>query len=245
MDRLLPVYYQNLATDDGSTTYHLRRHELSHQKYLLFCSCGLYNTHMNTEGIRAQFRMLYGNDCDMLFCPQSQLLSNPFMDYCTQPYLQALEAEGERYAETCRFSDDIKEIFAKPFLPMQDFLSFVDAASVLKSDEMSEEDYQLAKLKSFFQNMALTYDASKLRAECSVLEIQLADSPYTCQLHMNKTACLLVDQPSEFVPYRLRVIANMSFFAPHKNAKAPDLNALILLINKFEKAGITKELKFC
>ena len=247
MDRLLPIYYQNLATADGNTTYHLHRHDLRHQKYLLFCSCGLYNTQRNTEGIRAQFEMLYGDACDMLFCSQSQLLSSQFMDYCTQPYLQALETEGKRYAETYRFTDGIRELFSKPFLPMQDFLSFVDASSVLKSKEMSEEDYQLAKIRSFFQNMSFTYDASKLQAEHSVLEIQLMDSPYSCQLHMDKSKCTLVDRPSEFVPYRLRVIANMSFFAPHKNAKnkAPDLNALILLINKFEKAGISKEMKFC
>ena len=247
MDRLLPIYYQNLASDDGHTTYHLRRHNLKHQKYLLFCSCGLFNTQMNTEGIRAQFQMLYGDDCDMLFCAQSQLLSNRFMDYCTEPYLQALEAEGERYAQTYRFSPEIKERFRTPFLPMQEFLSFVDASSVLKNSEMSDEDYRLAKIKSFFQNMTYTYDASKLQAEHSVLEIQLTDHPYTCQLHMDKAKCLLVDQTSDFAPYRLRIIANMSFFAPHKNAKAkaPDLNALILLINKFEKAGTAKEMKFC
>ena len=36
MDRLLPIYYQNLVTDDGMTTYHLHRHDLSNQKYILF-----------------------------------------------------------------------------------------------------------------------------------------------------------------------------------------------------------------
>lgn len=247
MDRLLPIFYQNLASDNGTTTYHLRRHSLEHQKYILFCSCGLYNTQMNTEGIQAQFRMLYGDACDMLFCAQSQLLSNQYMDYCTEPYLQALEAEGKKYAQAFHFSDELKAMFSKPFLPLDDFLSFVDASSVLKNDKMSDEDYQLAKVKSFFQNVAFTYDANKLQAERSVLEIKLVDSTYTCQLHMDKSKCTLVDQPSEFVPYRLRVIANMSFFAPQKStkAKAPDLNALVSLINKFEKTGTTKEMKFC
>lgn len=249
MDRLLPIYYQNLATDNGITTYHLHRHDLSHQKYLLFCSCGLYNTQMNTEGIEAQFNLLYGEKCDMLFCSQSQLLTNRFMDYCTEPYLRALEAEGEKYAQTHRLSDEIQERFKTPFLPMQDFLSFVDASSVLKNEEMSEDEYKLAQTKSFFQNMTLTYDASKLLAEHSVLEIQLTDSPFICQLHMDKTKCVLVDHAEDFAPYRLRIISNMAFFAPNKsnNAqnKAPDLNALILLVNKFEKAGITKEMRFC
>ena len=245
MDRLLPIYYQNLKSDDGITTYHLRRHELKDQRYLLFCSCGLSNQANNTEGIRTQFRMLYGESCDMLFCAQSQLLSSSYMDYCTEPYLQALEGEGERYSQSLRLSEEIKELFAKPFLPLQDFLSFVDASSVLKKGDMSEEDYALAKLRAFFRNMTFTYDASKLTAEHSVLEIQLTDSPYTCQLHMDKSKCVLVDEPSSFAPYRLRVVAGMSFFSATKGkSNAPDLNVLIQLMNKFEKMGISKEMKF-
>ncbi len=245
MDRLLPIYYQNLASDDGGSTYHLRRHELKDQKYLLFCSCGLSNTVKNTEGIEAQFRMLYGESCDMLFCSQSQLLSGNFMDYCTRPYLQALEEEGASFGQSFRFSREIKEVFSKPFLPLQEFLSFVDASSVLKKAEMSEEDFALAKLRAFFQNMTFTYDPTKLTAERSVLEIRLTDSPYTCQLHMDKSKCVLVDEPSDFLPYRLRIVSELSFFSATKGKTAgPDLNVLIQLINKFEKMGISKEMKF-
>lgn len=253
MDRLLPLYYQNLATDDNCTTYHLRRHKLEEQKYLLFCSCGLYNTKENIDGIKKQFELLYGDKCDMLFCSESQLLSNSFMDYCTSRYLAALEEEGSRYPTTFRFSSEIKDVFETPFLPIQDFLSFVDSSSVLKTNNMTEEDYLHEKVRSFFKNMSLTYDSTMLNVDSSVLEIQITDYPYSCQLHINKKKCELVENINDFVPYRLKVVSKLSFFvsnptlanATEPKAKGPDFNTLIDLINKFEKKGITKELKFC
>lgn len=101
--------------------------------------------------------------------------------------------------------------------------------------------------------MALTYDAEKLIVEKSVLEIQLTDYSYVCQLHVNKKECELVESTNNFAHYRLRVVSKLSFFtsnqtltsATEHKAKGPDFNTLIDLINKFEKKGITKELKFC
>jgi multimeric flavodoxin WrbA len=253
MDRLLPLYYQNLATNDNCTTYHYRRHRLEDQKYILFCSCGLYNTDKNIDGIKKQFELFYGNKCDMLFCSESQLLSNSFMDYCTAQYLDTLEEEGNKYRSTLKFSSEIKDIFKTPFVSMQDFLSFVDSSSVLKIKNMTEEDYAYEKVQSFFKNMSLTYDATMLNVDNSVLEVQITDYPYTCQLHMNKKKCDFIENANDFVPYRLKVICNLSFFvsnpsltgATESKAKGPDFNALIDLINKFEKKGITKEMKFC
>lgn len=253
MDRLLPLYYQNLTTNDNCTTYHLRRHKLEEQKYILFCSCGLYNTKENIDGIKKQFELLYGDKCDMLFCSESQLLSNSFMDYCTTRYLVALEEEGSRYQTTFRFSSEIKHMFETPFLPIQDFLSFVDTSSVLKTNDMTEEDYLQEKVQSFFKTMSLTYDATMLKVDSSVLEIQITDYPYACQLHINKKKCELVENTNDFVPYRLKVVSKLSFFvsqstlasATEPKAKGPDFNNLIELINKYEKKGITKEMKFC
>ena len=69
---------------------------------------------------------------------------------------------------------------------------------------------------------------------------------------MDKNKCVLVEDTADFVPYRLKVISKLSFFASNPNlakfenqkAKGPDINALVNLINKFEKKGITKELRF-
>lgn len=69
------------------------------------------------------------------------------MDYFTTRYLTAFEEES-RYPTTFRFSSEIKDVFETPFLPIQDFLLFVDYSSVL--------------------------------------EIQIIDYRYSCQLHINK-----------------------------------------------------------
>ena len=252
LDRLLPLYYQNLSSEDGCTTYHLRRYNLKEQNYLLFCACGLYNTEKNIEGIKKQFELLYGDACEMLFCSESQLLSDRFMDYCTAQYLAALEKEGCKYRESFHFSEEIKKLFKRPFLPMEEFLSFVDATSVLKTNKMTKEEYAYEKVRAFFKNMSLTYDASKLHVENAVLEIEITEFPYRCQLHMNKKNSLLIENKNDFMPYRLKVISNLSFYVANatlsgetnQKTKQPDFNVLIDLINKFEKKGITKELKF-
>lgn len=254
MDRLLPLFVQNLNSDDGETTYHPCRFDLKNKKYILFCTCGLYNTKCNTEAIESQFKLLYEDKCDMLFCSEGQLLSNQFLDYCTIEYLNELEKEGAKYRECFRFSSEIKKKFATPFLNIKEFLEFVDSSSVIKTTDKTEEEYIHDRLKSFFKSMSLTYDASRLSVDKSVLEIQITDYPFKCQLHMNKQNCVLVTNPEHFVQYRLKVIANLYFFEGNpsltgekhnKRIKGPDFNMLIDLINKFETKGITKELKFC
>ena len=64
-------------------------------------------------------------------------------------------------------------------------------------------------------------------------------------------SCTLVENKNDFIPYRLKVVSRFSFFVSNPTltgateSKEPEFNTLINLINKFEKKGITKELKFC
>lgn len=253
MDRLLPLYTQELNCDDGETTYHPYRYNLEKQRYILFSSCAYYNTKQNVEPIKKQFELLYSNKCDMIFCPEGQLLSNEFMNYCTAGHLAALEAEGEIYRQCFKFSDRIKQKFDEPFLPLNEFLDFVEASSVTRMSGQTKDEYCKAEISSFFKALALTYDAERLMVEEAVLEIQITDYPYTCQLHMNKEKCILIENTENFVPYRLKVICKRSFFSPNQSFKgsnelrtqSPDFNKLIDLINKFAKKGLTRELKFC
>lgn len=246
MDRLLPLYTQKLNCDDCETTYHPCRFNLERQKYILFCSCAYYNTKQNVEPIKKQFELLYGNKCDMIFCPEGQLLSSKFMDYCTKGHLNALETEGERYRQCFELSEQIQQKFDTPFLPLKEFLDFHKASSVTRKSNQTQDEYNIASISSFFKSLSLTFDVERLRVEKSVLEIQLTDYSYTCQLHLNKKGCELVEITSNFAPYRLRVVSKLSFFKPNSgDRKGPDFNALIDLINKFEGKGITKELRFC
>lgn len=252
LDRLLPLYCQKQEIGKNNNSYHVCRFDFKNQKHLLFCSCGLYSADMNAEGIKTQFELMYGGSCDMLFCSEGQFLSNSFMDYRTKDYLDALEEEGAEYAKRFVLSDKIKEMFKTPFLPINEFILMADSSAALRKNEMTEQEYAYEKVRSFFKNMSYTYDASVLFADNSVLEVYITDYDYTCQLHMDKNKCVLVEDTADFVPYRLKVISKLSFFASNPNlakfenqkAKGPDINALVNLINKFEKKGITKELRF-
>ena len=253
MDRLFPLYAQELRCDDGKTTYHPYRFNLEEQRYILFCSCAYYNKVHNVEAIEKQFELLYGNKCDMLFCSEGELLSSRFMDYATEEYLKALQAEGENYKDCFELSKDIKQKFAVPFLPMGAFLDFVEASAVRKAPEQTQEAYENARITAFFKRLALTYDAKRLDVEASVLEIQLVDYHYRCQLYMDKHKCEIIENVDHFFPYRLKVVCKLAFFTANQflagagksKVKSPDFNNLIDLINKFEKKGIIKEMKFC
>ncbi len=252
MDRLLPLFEPELITDDGKTTYHPRRYERKNQKYILFCSCAYFNTEQNTEGIKKQFELLYGDKCEMLFCSESRLLSNKFMDYLTESYLKALKKEGERYSATYKLSEEIKEKFKEPFLPIDDFLKFVKTSAVRKQAGETKEEYDLARISAFFKNLSFTYDPKKLAAEKSVTEIELTDYPYICQLHMDKEKCELVEKKEDFLEYRLRIVSKLEFFTAslnldgtgESNIKCPTINSFVDWINKFEKKNIRKEIKF-
>lgn len=252
MDRLLPLYSQELYSDDGKTTYHPLRYKLENQRYILFCSCAYYNTFQNTDAVKRQFELLYGDKCEMLFCTESQLLSNRFMDYLTEGYLDALKKEGEKYRKSFKLSEEIKEKFSKPFLPIDEFMDFVSASAVKKQEGQTREEYELAKISAFFKSLALTYDPKRLAADKSVMEVELSDRPYKCQLHMNKEKCELIENEEEFLEYRLKVTSKLSFFTANlnmngsgkTNIKCPNINSFIDWINKFEKKGIRKEIKF-
>ncbi len=252
MDRLLPLYCPELYSDDGKTNYHPLRYNLENQKYILFCSCAYYNTVQNIDAVKKQFELLYGDKCEMLFCSESQLLSNRFMDYLTEGYLDALKKEGERFAQSLKFSDEIKEKFSKPFMPIDELMDFVSASAVKKQEGQTKEEYELAKISAFFKSLALTYDPKRLTAEKSVMEVELSDRPYKCQLHMNKEKCELIENEEEFLEYRLKVTSKLSFFTANlnmngsgkTNIKCPNINSFIDWINKFEKKGIRKEIKF-
>ena len=86
----------------------------------------------------------------------------------------------------------------------------------------------------------------------AVMEIELVDYPYTCQLHMNKEKCQLIEKKEDFLPYCLKVRSKYAFFSSNPSltsgtkarSKGADFNTFIQLINKYTKKGIQKEMKF-
>ncbi len=250
MDRLLPMYYPWLEKKGAAQTEHPCKYDFRNKNIILFCCCGYYNVNHNTEALRKQFELLY-HSYDAVFFPEGQLLANDFLNYYAKDYFSALYSAGCEYAATFKISNESQTILNKPLLAIDQFISYVNTTAIVKSKNMTMQEYMLKKERAFFQCMALTYNPSVLQVDQSVLEIQIVDHPYVCQLHLDKKQCLLVEDKALFLPYRLKVITNLSLFtsrpqlatATVSKSGQPDFNTLIHLINKMEKKGITKEMK--
>ena len=253
MDRLLPLYNEKVISPDGKTTLHVERYDLENKKYIVFSTGAYFNLEQNFDALEKQLEFIYGNRCEKIFCPGGQLLETQFMDYKTQSYLKALEIEGENYWKNGHMTLAIKEKFKEPFIPLDEFLKFGEVFVATKKTEDSNEDYEKSKISNFFKGLSLTYDAKKLMVDHSVMEIELVDYPYHCQLHMNQERCELVENEEEFMPYCLKVRSKYSFFVSNPSLtsetkarnKGADFNTFIQLINRYEKKGIRKEMKFC
>lgn len=252
MDRLLPINYPQLEKTDAQHTEHPKRYALHYKKVFVFCSCGFYNIDSNMDAIKKQFKILYGDLCDIILIPEGQLLSNRFLQWRTAGVFESLRQAGASYAKTKAIPAELLQSISKPIMDIDTYLRFIKASIVTRTATMTDEEYRLEKVKAFFRSLALTYDPSVLAVSNSVLEIQIVDIPYEVQLILTNTGCTLVEDKSQFEQFRLKVISDFSFFAGKPQlagtmsnaSKQPDLNKLIFLINKFEKAGVRKTMRF-
>lgn len=252
MDRLLPINYPQLEKTDAQHTKHPKRYTLHYKKVFVFCSCGFYNIDANMDAIKKQFEILYGDLCDMILIPEGQLLSNRFLQWRTADVFASLRQAGASYAKTQTIPSELLQSISKPVMDIDSYLRYIDASTVTRTAAMTDEEYRLEKVRAFFRSLVLTYDPSVLAVPNSVLEIQILDIPYEIQLILTNTDCTLIEDKSQFEQFRLKVVSNFAFFAgrpqltetTNNTNKQPDLNKLIFLINKFEKAGVRKTMRF-
>lgn len=155
------------------------------------------NTFKHTQSFLKGLNKNKEYEIEIIYCSQVNVNDCKGCFYCWR------NEEENRYQSTFRLSAEIKDIFETPFLPIQDFLSFVEASFVLKTADMTEGDYLLEKVRSYFKSMSLTYDATKLDVDSSVLEVQIIDYSYVCQLHINKKSCTLVENRNDFINQKI------------------------------------------
>ena len=79
MERLLPVFTPYIEEVGENLTAHGYRYSLEHQKYLLFCTSGLYHLEQNIDAIDMQFQILYGDKCEKIYCSEGQVITNSFL----------------------------------------------------------------------------------------------------------------------------------------------------------------------
>ena len=250
LERLLPIEEPALEQIAPERTKHFRRYDLSQKQYLLFVTCGFYNRKNNTEAIETQFGYYYGDRCEKVICTEGELFRQDFMRAYTLPYLKTLEKAGAEYADGA-ISEETRKALETPMLELERYLAFTNTNALLRGEEETDAQFRLREAKTLMQLMALTYIPGDTAGQRLVLEIELTDRDYTCQLLMQDGKCI-VQEPSE--PFHLKVQAPMQFFRPKQTLEdalrgkgsrnAVDLETLVALTQRCAKTGKPKTMRF-
>ncbi|MCI7813773.1 MAG: flavodoxin family protein [Lachnospiraceae bacterium] len=242
MERLLPVLTPYVEEIGGNLTGHGYRYSLEHQKYLLFCTSGLYNLEQNIDAIDLQFRILYGDKCEKIFCPEGQIFMNRFLERQTQKYFATLQEAGYFYHRYGYLDQRWREELKKPILGKKEFLNLVNAQWIVRTKKMSEGEFQREKARVFVRSMALTYEPGTIHMDPSVLEIEIVDCRYHCQLILGRERCKVVEEEEKFEEFCLKIVVNMDFFEKgisfRKDQKEKcgkqDFDMIVQLLNRCE-----------
>lgn len=248
LERLLPLEYPGLEEVSAGKTKHFRRVDLSQKQYLLFVTCGFYNRKGNTDAIEHQFAFYYPNQCQSIICTEGELLRYDFMRAYTVPYLNALKKAGQEYAQG-GISEAVRTKLDTPMLDLDRYLAFTNTNAVIRGSDESEEAFSLRQAKALMELMAMTYEANGKDEKPLLLEIEITDRNYTCQLKMHNGACT-VCEPTE--PYHLKVVAPMQFFRPKqtldealkKSQTQMDFTMLVSLTQRCAATGKSKIMRF-
>lgn len=252
LDRMLPLCHQTMEEPTQKTTKHTERYQLDHQKYLLFVTCGFPNKERNTDPISDQFSLMYGDRCEQVICSEGELFAHDFMRAFSSSYLNVVRQAGAAYAVDGEISPVLREKLAEPILEKERYLAFVNTSALVRGRDESAEHFNYRKAKALMKMMALTYTPKQMTVDQAVIEIEIQDCAYVCQLCPGRTDCSVRDDPAEFVPFHLKVVANYSFFVPQQtletvtagDAYNVDFQRLLDLAEKCVKRGRSKTMRF-
>lgn len=254
MDRMLAVVYPEQYEGPGSSTMHVRRYDFSRQKFLLFVTCGFYHVEHNLDAIDKQFELIYGTNYDKVFCPAGELFSTDFMRKYTAPYIQTLHEAGQEYAQTGEISAPMQKRLDTPIIDRATYVAFVNDDLLWRKKGETDAEYRLRRAGALIHSMSYTYSPEKLEAEQGVLEIEMTDTGYACQLLLDKTGCKICEIRENYLPYHLKIVAPRKFFLPRQTLEQSvetqtkkdlvDFDALIDMLNRCVKRGRSSTLRF-
>lgn len=245
LERLLPLELPQLMQVAPERTRHPKRYDLSHQQYLVFVSCGYYNTEDNLEALRMQFRWYYGERCQLIACPEGGLFSSDFLRMVTLPYLRKVKQAGRDYAKDSKLN---LSALQEPMLSLEDYLAFTNRNALSRHEGESAEQFRLRKLHALMAQMAQTYSGTSTGGKTLVLEVELSDADFHCQFHMQDKSCQLMEE-ADFLPYHLKIIASENFFRPQQalsealssqTQTQADFDLLVALTARSAKSGKPK-----
>lgn len=120
MDRLLPVTTRKQETAEDGSTYHPTNDDYQ-TRTVLIAGSGFPDLENNFEGLIFQFKRSFGEDTQMILCPESPMLNVPEAKPVTEPYLEKVKQAGREYRKDGCFSEKTKQALAIPMIPKDEY----------------------------------------------------------------------------------------------------------------------------
>ncbi|WP_242951893.1 NAD(P)H-dependent oxidoreductase [Clostridium felsineum] len=128
LDRMLPIHLPYISINDDETSCHPLRYDLSHQRYILISTCGLYGTKNNYEALLKQFEFIFKDRLTKIICPEGELFSIPQIDGRTSRFLTHVKQAGKEFSTNGVFSEHTKRELNKLLLPPKIFIELVNTS---------------------------------------------------------------------------------------------------------------------
>lgn len=119
IDRLLPLNSPEMYADQNGHTHHPCSRKLN-MKSLLISGCGFPDLENNFEGLRFQFKRMFG-EMPMIFCTEAPLMGIAEAAPVARVRLELFRKAGREYKETGGLSAPMQAALDAPMIPPEQY----------------------------------------------------------------------------------------------------------------------------
>lgn len=221
MDRMLPLNLPFMDKEVNNGSSHVQRYDCSKKKYLLISTCGFHSVENNYEGLIKQFQILYGNNMEMILCPEGELLSVKELNKITGEYLKNIKKAGEEFSSNSKFSKDTREELRKLFFPPEVFIEMANESWNIPNTE----EIELSKGEKLLKQMKYVYDCKSISHNKEIiLEFYFTDLKEKYQFILNNKACKLIK--GNFRKYTTKIEVSFALWEKISKGEVRGDNAL-------------------
>lgn len=188
MDRMLPLNLPFMDETPEGGAAHPPRYDLSHQRHLLVSTCGFFTAERNYEALATQFKTAFGEDTEMVLCPEGELFSVPELRAQTGAYLDAVRRAGREYLESGAIGPITRRELSRPIIPPGTYRELADASWGIDR-ESAEQDPSAA----FVKQMAALYNPAPLAGKEALLAFRFTELGTEHRLHLGRERCVILD----------------------------------------------------
>ena len=125
LDRTIPLVRMRMVQLPDGTVQHEPLVDFSRIHTLVICGCGFPHWEGNFDSLRLMCRTCFGNP-DMVFVPETPLLSVPEAAVVADPLLKRFEKAGAEYAEHLTLSPETITALETPMIPKEEYIRNVN-----------------------------------------------------------------------------------------------------------------------